>query len=105
MRGWFLVLAIVGVMNAAISAAYYLRVVSVMYFRSPQKVLRAEGGSGAALVMSFCAVLVLGIGLYPGPLTEGSQAAASSIIRSLPPQSVDNAVSVPASEQPSIGRR
>ncbi len=32
---WFLVLAVVGVLNAAIAAAYYLRVISAMYFTPP----------------------------------------------------------------------
>ena len=49
LRGWFLALAVVGVINAAISAGYYLRVVSVMFFRPVLSVAGAQGGIGAAL--------------------------------------------------------
>ncbi len=46
-RIWFVVLAILGVLNAAISAGYYLRIVGVMYFRPPSAEPRTEGGWGA----------------------------------------------------------
>ena len=48
---WFLALAIVGAVNAAISAAYYLRIVAMMYFRPPSLAPVARGGSGAACAM------------------------------------------------------
>ena len=35
LRPWFIALAIIGVLNAAVAAYYYLRIVSVMYFREP----------------------------------------------------------------------
>jgi NADH-quinone oxidoreductase subunit N len=79
---WFLALAIVGAVNAAISAGYYLRIVAVMYFRPSLSRPEGQGGTGAALAMAACATLVLGIGCYPGPLvaraTRASQAARST---------------------------
>ena len=68
LRPWFVGLAIIGVMNAAIAMAYYLRVVAVMYFRSPITTLKAEGGPGALWAMVACTVLVVGLGCYPGPV-------------------------------------
>jgi NADH-quinone oxidoreductase subunit N len=46
---WFAILAVVGALNAAIAAAYYLRIVGVMYFRSAPSEAREEppGGWGA----------------------------------------------------------
>ena len=46
LRWWFVVAAVVGVLNAAVAAAYYLRIVAVMYFRTPLATPRAEGARG-----------------------------------------------------------
>jgi NADH-quinone oxidoreductase subunit N len=73
---WFLALAVVGALNAAISAAYYLRIVGVMYFRPALARPEAHGGSGAAWAMTVCAALVLGIGCYSGPSIEQAQRAS-----------------------------
>jgi NADH-quinone oxidoreductase subunit N len=72
---WFLVLAIVGVLNAAIAAAYYLRIVAVMYFRTPLATPRAEGGPGAWCAAVVCTLLLIGIGLSPGPLMREASRA------------------------------
>jgi NADH-quinone oxidoreductase subunit N len=78
LRLWFLGLAVVGVVNAAIAAAYYLRIVSVMYFRAPLATPRAQGGLGAGLAMLFCAVLVVVAGLMPDLLLRGASSASQS---------------------------
>ncbi len=59
---------IVGVLNAAVAAAYYLRIVAVMYFRTPLATPRAQGGAGAWWAAVACALLLVGVGVYPGPL-------------------------------------
>ncbi len=46
-RWWFVAGAIIGVLNAAVAAAYYLRIVAVMYFRTPLATPAAQGGLGA----------------------------------------------------------
>ncbi len=68
LQPWFTGLAIVGVLNAAVAAAYYLRVVAVMYFRTPLATPRAEGGAGAWWAAVACGLAVVLIGLFPGPL-------------------------------------
>lgn len=70
---WFLMLSIVAVLNAAISAAYYLRIVAVMYFRPSLTTPHAQGGLGACFAMFVCAVLVIGMGVDPGPWQEGAR--------------------------------
>jgi len=72
---WYVVLAVIGVLNAAVAAAYYLRIVAVMYFRTPLAVPKAEGGPGAACTMVVCLILVMAIGLFPGPLMHQSDEA------------------------------
>lgn len=82
LRAWFLFLAVAGALNAAIAAAYYLRVVSAMYFRPSLAVARGQGGIGAAIAAGGCALLVVLVGAFPGPLTarsgDASQAARVS---------------------------
>jgi len=73
---WFAALAIIGVLNAAVAAAYYLRIVGVMYFRTPLATPKAEGGLGTRCAAVLCAILIVVIGLYPGPLMRASDAAS-----------------------------
>jgi NADH-quinone oxidoreductase subunit N len=66
-RNWFIALAVIGVLNAAVAAAYYLRIVGVMFFRVPLGTPRIQEGSGGALTAAVvCAVLAIVIGLSPG---------------------------------------
>ncbi|HUY91522.1 MAG TPA: NADH-quinone oxidoreductase subunit N [Pirellulales bacterium] len=99
LRAWFLFLAVAGALNAAIAAAYYLRVVSAMYFRPSLATARGEGGLGAAIAAGGCAMLVVLIGAFPGPLTaksgDASQAAraqaAAAAVGSAPADSTVHA--------------
>ena len=73
-------LAVVIVLNAALAAYYYLRVIVTMYMRDPEAEPAAIDGSAlgsVALALSVVGVLVLG--LYPGPLLELLRASAASL--------------------------
>ena len=66
-------LAVVGVLFAAVSAYYYLRVVMVMYMREPETAgaesrLATSPVLAVALACAFAGVLVFG--LYPNPLVS-----------------------------------
>jgi NADH-quinone oxidoreductase subunit N len=66
-RMWFVLLAVAGGLNAAVAAAYYLRIISVMYFRPVAgQPARAEGGLGSAATIGICAAAVVLLGLMPG---------------------------------------
>jgi NADH-quinone oxidoreductase subunit N len=78
LRWWFVGAAILGVLNAAVAAAYYLRIVAVMYFRTPLATPRAQGGTGAWWAAVACALLLIGIGVYPEPLMRAAERAANS---------------------------
>jgi len=63
-----------------------LRIVAVMYFRTPLATPRAQGGAGAWWAAAVCALLVVGIGVYPGPLiSESNQAAPVGAAGDTPP--------------------
>lgn len=65
---WLVILAIVGVVNAAVAAAYYLRIIAAMYFRSATYEVKPAGGAGAAWAAVLCATAVLAMGVVPRPL-------------------------------------
>ena len=67
-QAWLIVLAVVGVLNFAAMAACYLRIVALMYFRTPLAVPKLQGGLGARCTALVCAVLLLVAGLFPGLL-------------------------------------
>jgi NADH-quinone oxidoreductase subunit N len=74
---WLVGLAIVGVLNSVVAAAYYLRVVAVMYFRAPLATPKAEGGVGPWAATLLCVAAVLAIGLYSSPLLRAALDAAT----------------------------
>ena len=80
-------LSLVAVLNTAIAAAYYLRLIGVMYFRPPVSTARGEGGAGAGLAMGLAAVLVLWVGITPGSWI--ARANTSSPNHSLPPAATE----------------
>ena len=83
LRRWFLALAIVGAINAAIAAGYYLRVIAVMYFRPAKSEPPLLSSYGAYAAMLVCALGVIAIGVYPGPLVGHSAQATESVRENL----------------------
>jgi NADH-quinone oxidoreductase subunit N len=84
LRPWFVGLAVVTVLNAAIAAAYYLRVIGAMYFRaSDRNTLERRAFGGPALATVICVAAVVGLGLMPRQLMDASNRAGKSI--GLPP--------------------
>lgn len=76
------VLAVVGVINAAIAAGYYLRVVGTMFF-SPREerpaVTLRPAATAPLLAMVVCLVLVLVIGVAPGRWLQQTRWASPSL--------------------------
>ncbi len=73
-------LAVVGLIFAAVSAFYYLRVVMVMYMRDPSpdqaRATRLALSPTAVIVLTFAAAGVALVGVYPGPLVALTASAA-----------------------------
>ena len=72
-------LAIIGVVNSAISLFYYIRVVVFMWMK--EEVMGSEITVGPAMATALVVTLVGSIlfGIYPQPLFEHAQAAASTL--------------------------
>jgi len=81
-RAWFVSLAVMLVLNAAIAAAYYLRIISAMYFRTAKRGVQADGGLAAGVAMLLCTVLVLVVTLQPRGLFESASRAGDVIEKS-----------------------
>jgi NADH-quinone oxidoreductase subunit N len=63
--GLFTVLALIGVVNAAIGAWYYLRIIAVMYLRTPVRPLEKRGGWAGLATLWICGVLTLALSVPP----------------------------------------
>src|SRR5262249_23655010 len=60
------VLALIGVINAAIGGWYYLRLIAVMYLRQPLHPLTPRANLPGLATLILCAVLTVGLSVPPG---------------------------------------
>jgi NADH-quinone oxidoreductase subunit N len=78
----FIWLAVIGVLNSAIGAYYYLRVVVYMYMRDPDvetAALAPSFAGGLALAVALWGVIHLGV--MPAPFLDRAQAALAPLLR------------------------
>jgi NADH-quinone oxidoreductase subunit N len=74
-------LAVIGVLNSALSLYYYVRIVVFMWVKEAEgaPALRLTPALTAALVLSVVGTVVFG--LYPGPLFELASASSAALGR------------------------
>jgi len=75
-------LVIIGVLNSAVGAYYYLRIIVMMYMREPRgdvPVTPIPLGLGTALAISALATIYLGI--LPGWVLEYASRSAADLMR------------------------
>ncbi len=78
--GWLTVLAVIAVLNAAVAAFYYLRVIVYMYMRDPVgEPTPVAHGALLRLGLVITAVMTVILGLFPGLFTTGVSSAAQAI--------------------------
>lgn len=65
-----LIVAIVAVVTSVIGAFYYLRVIKVMYFDKPVVSHQLEASGTMQIMLSANALMVLGLGIFPGMLMK-----------------------------------
>jgi NADH-quinone oxidoreductase subunit N len=83
-RLWFVGLAVVLAVNAAIAAGYYLRIISAMYFRGTKRGVQADGGLAAGLAMLACTGALLLVTLRPQGLFQAASRAGDALTGTLP---------------------
>ncbi len=84
--GWYTVLALILVLNSALSLVYYAAVIREMYMRPAEQGLLPENGGGKSYMLAIwlAVALLLGLGLLPNWLTEICTGAASYMSPWLP---------------------
>jgi NADH-quinone oxidoreductase subunit N len=78
----YLWLAVIGVLNSAVAAYYYLRVIVYMYMREPEAAaagLRPSFAGGLALAIALVGIVLLGV--VPAPFVDLAQAAVAPLVR------------------------
>jgi NADH-quinone oxidoreductase subunit N len=81
-RAGYLWLAVIAVLNSAIAAYYYLRVIVYMYMREPEGAaagLVPSLAGGLALTVALIGILLLGV--IPAPFADLAQAAVAPLLR------------------------
>jgi len=58
-------LAVTAVVFSIIGAFYYLRIIKLMYFDTPQETSAIEGASDLRIMLSLNGIAILGLGFYP----------------------------------------
>lgn len=79
MYGPMVALAIIVVVNSAIAAAYYLRILAAAYFATPTKKLAPDGGNAPRWALAACALPMLLIFVRPAELTHFSKKSAGIV--------------------------
>ncbi len=72
-------LALIGVLNSAVSLYYYLRVVVYMWLKNEPVGSMPQATPALALTIAVAMVGTLVLGLYPGPLFELAETSASAL--------------------------
>lgn len=85
---WATWLALIGALNAAIGAWYYLRILAKMYLQTPATPLPQTRNRPLLTAVALCAGLTLFFGIYPRPLVNLSTRAAAHLAPATPPQAV-----------------
>ncbi len=72
-------LALIGMLNAAVGAWYYLRILSVMYLRDAVKPIETRGPMTGLAALAICAALTLLLSVPPGSSWILTRRAANDI--------------------------
>jgi NADH-quinone oxidoreductase subunit N len=68
-------LVVIAVLNSLVSVYYYLRLVTTMYFREPDRVPQPNPARGIAAALLIAAIVTLAIGILPGIVVDLANAA------------------------------
>ena len=81
-RAGFVWLAVLGVLNSAVAAYYYLRVIVTMYMQEPDEQSASVAPSFAGgLALTIAVIGVVLLGLMPAPFVDLAQVAVAPLLR------------------------
>jgi NADH-quinone oxidoreductase subunit N len=81
-RGGYIWLALLAVLNSVAAAYYYLRLIVYMYMRDPEaEPLRAALTPAAGLALAVIVWVTLQLGILPGPVLAAAQRAVAPILQ------------------------
>lgn len=83
-HGAMVALVVLAVINSAIGAAYYIRILAACYLRPSQEVVTPSSCPALRLGLGLCAIAVLLVFLLPGSLIAQSKAAVRAILPQRP---------------------
>jgi len=84
MRDLFRVLAVIGVLNAAVGAYYYIRVIMAVFLRSSLNApAPASTGNPVQVTAIACAAVTVLFGVHPGPMLSACARAAAEVATGL----------------------
>jgi NADH-quinone oxidoreductase subunit N len=72
---WYLVLAIVGALNTAVSLFYYARILQAMFLEAPYSSEPVRSPLGYRLLLGVFSAAILVFGVWPGPLIEWTRSS------------------------------
>jgi NADH-quinone oxidoreductase subunit N len=72
-------LAVIGVLNSAVSLYYYIRIVVFMMLKNEPSGSEPTTSPALALALGLAVVATLGLGMYPQPLFQFAQASAATL--------------------------
>ena len=76
---WAPYLAVAGVLNSALSLAYYGWIIRKMYFEEGESDKRLKEPKSIIAVMIFSIIFMVGIGVYPDPIIEFAKLAVPNL--------------------------
>jgi NADH-quinone oxidoreductase subunit N len=79
-HGPLVVLAVIGVVNSAIGAAYYLRLVGAVYISRDEQEVVPTGGAPVRLGLALCSIAMLFFFVWPSGLVDRAQANADVVL-------------------------
>ena len=82
-RGPLIALAIIGVLNSAVAAAYYLRIVAAAYMGGEAEKPVAVGGAPVRWGLALCSIPMLVVFVWPGGLTREARKASVVVQRAV----------------------
>jgi NADH-quinone oxidoreductase subunit N len=83
---WYKTMTMIAAINAAIGAVYYLRILGVVFLRSPLRPVERTGLSGPMVAGVLCALGTLFVGIYPQLVWQKAQQAAPTAKVVAPPR-------------------